>query len=170
VLKSDLSKIPVLPPAPALPPNLRWSANRIAVIYLVLAILLLPWLILLAIKLPDRQINLNYRLAWVGFDVMLMLTLSRTAWLAWRRSPYLVIVASMTATLLIVDAWFDITTAGSERERYLAIATAVLIELPLAAFSMRLARRAQQMIAGALTRARLIDAGWPASADPDTGC
>lgn len=131
----------------ALPPVLRWPTNRIAVIYLVLALLLLPWLVLLAIKLPDRQINQHYRLAWVGFDLMLMLTLSRTAWLAWRRSPYLVIVASVTATLLIVDAWFDVTTASSERERYFAIATAVLIELPLAAFSLRLARRAQRMIA-----------------------
>jgi hypothetical protein len=137
----------VLPQAPAWS-AWRWSANRIAVIYLVLALLLVPWMVVLAIKLPDRQINHNYRLAWVGFDIMLTTTLSRTAWLAWRRSPYLVIVASMTATLLVVDAWFDITTAGSERERYLAIATAILIELPLAAFSMRLARRAQQKIAG----------------------
>jgi hypothetical protein len=150
-LKSETA---ALPPAPALSPSWRWSANRIAVIYLVLALLLLPWMVILAIKLPDRQINLNYRLAWVGFDLMLMITLSRTAWLAWRRSPYLVIVASMTATLLIVDAWFDITTAGSERERYLAIATAVLIELPLAVFSMRLARRAQQKIAGLIARSR----------------
>ena len=135
-------------PPPVLPPIVHWSTNRIAMIYLILAVLLLPWLVLLAIKLPDRQINQNYRLAWVGFDVLLMLTLSRTAWLAWRRSPYLVIVASVTATLLIVDAWFDITTASSDRERSLAIATAILIELPLAAFSMRLARRAQRAIAG----------------------
>jgi hypothetical protein len=140
------------PAPPLLPPVLRWSTNRIAMIYLVLAVLLLPWLVLLAFKLPDRQINPNYRLAWVGFDVILMVTLSRTAWLAWRRSPYLVIVASVTATLLIVDAWFDVTTAGSDRDRYLAITTAVLIELPLAAFSIRLARRAQRVIAGAGSR------------------
>jgi hypothetical protein len=132
---------------PLLPALLRLPTNRIAMIYLILALLLLPWLVLLAIKLPDRQLNQHYRLAWVGFDVMLMITLSRTAWLAWRRSPYLVIVASVTATLLLVDAWFDITTAASDRDRYLAIATAMLIELPLSAFSMRLARRAQQALA-----------------------
>jgi hypothetical protein len=149
MLKSD-STVSV----PAVVSTWRWSANRIAVIYLVLALLLLPWMVVLAITLPDRQISLHYRLAWVGFDIMLMVTLSRTAWLAWRRSPYLVIVASMAATLLMVDAWFDITTAGSERDRYLAIATAVLVELPLAGFSMRLARRAQQMIASGMARSR----------------
>jgi hypothetical protein len=128
-----------------------WATNRIAVIYLVLAVLLLPWLVVLAVELPDRQISQHYRLAWVGFDLLLLVVLGRTAWLAWRRSPYLVIVASMAATLLIVDAWFDITTAGTAHQRYFAIATAVLIELPLAAFSLRLARRAQRMIAGVRT-------------------
>ncbi len=146
-----LKPAPPEPGRPVLPPGPRWSSNRIAVIYLVLALLLVPWLVLLAIELPDRQLNPHYRLAWVGFDLMLLLTLSRTAWLAWRRSPNLVIVAAVTATLLIVDAWFDITTAGSDRERYFAVATAALVELPLAAFSMRLARRAQRLIA---TRAR----------------
>lgn len=126
---------------------LRWSTNRIAVIYLVLALLLLPWMLVLAVELPDRQLSQNYRLAWVGFDLMLLLVLSRTAWLAWRRSPYLVIVASVAATLLIVDAWFDVTTASSEDQRYFAIAIAVLVELPLAAFSIQLARRAQQVLA-----------------------
>jgi len=125
------------------------ASNRIAVAYLSFAGLLLPWLVMLAFTLPDRQLSQNYRLAWVGFDLMLMITLSRTGWLAWRRSPYLVIVASMTATLLVIDAWFDVTTAGSDRERYLAIAAALCVELPLACFSMRLARRAQRMIAEA---------------------
>jgi hypothetical protein len=129
--------------------SLRWSTNRIAVIYLVLALLLLPWMLVLAVELPDRQLSQNYRLAWVGFDLMLLVVLSRTAWLAWRRSPYLVIVASVAAALLIVDAWFDVTTASSDDQRYFAIATAVLVELPLAAFSIRLARRAQQVLAAA---------------------
>jgi hypothetical protein len=140
------------------------STNRIAAIYLVLALLMLPWMLVLAVELPDRQLNQNYRLAWVGFDLMLMVVLSRTAWLAWRRSPYIVIVASMAAALLIVDAWFDITTADSEQDRYLAIATALLIELPLAAFSLRLARRAQQVIAAGSVHA---DPGPELNPSPD---
>jgi hypothetical protein len=128
-------------------PVLRWSTNRIAIIYLFLALALLPWVLVLSVELPDRQLSQNYRLAWVGFDLMLTAVLSRTAWLAWRRSPYLVIVASVAAALLIADAWFDVTTADSMDQRYFAIATAVLVELPLAAFSIRLARRAQKVIA-----------------------
>ena len=131
--------------------------NRIALTYLVLAVLLLPWVALLALELPNRQVNQHYKLAWVGFDLLLAAALSRTAWLAWRRSPYLVNVATAAATLLMVDAWFDITTADSLRERLIAITLAALIELPLAAFSLRLARRAQRFIA-----ARQLDAGPPA--------
>ena len=138
---------PEAPPGPLVPSAWRLTANRIAVVYLLLAVGLLPWLVVLAVTLPDRQINHDYRLAWVGFDVLLLATLSRTAWLSWRRSPYVVIVASMTSALLIADAWFDVTTSGTEHERYFAIFTAVMIELPLAAFSMRLARRAQRVIA-----------------------
>jgi hypothetical protein len=132
---------------PVRPHVWHWTSNRIAVIYLILATLLLPWLVILAIKLPDRQINQNYRLAWVGFDLLLLVALGRTAWLAWRRSPYLVIVASITAALLLVDAWFDVTTSATERDRIFAIGAAVLIEIPLAVFSLRLARHAQQRIA-----------------------
>jgi hypothetical protein len=161
------------------PPGLRWSLNRIALTYLVLAVLLLPWVVLLAVELPDRQLNQHYKLAWVGFDLLLAATLSRTAWLAWRRSPYLVNVASVTAALLVVDAWFDITTADSLRDRYTAIALAGLVELPLAWFSLRLARRAQQLIAarvpgqdpvGDLVGAALTDpAGTPEPDGPGGG-
>jgi hypothetical protein len=128
------------------PRPLRWSYRRIAMTYLLLAAGLLPWLVLLAVALPDREVNHNYRLAWVGFDVMLLFALSRTAWLAWRRSPFLVNIASVTATMLVIDAWFDITSSGSAHERWLAVVTAAFVELPLAAFSIRLARQAQKLI------------------------
>jgi hypothetical protein len=133
---------------PSADPNpLRWSSRRIALTYLVLAAGMLPWLVLLAVVLPDRQVTHNYRLAWVGFDLMLLAALARTAWLAWRRSPYLVNIASVTATMLVIDAWFDITSAATAHQRWFAVATAGFVELPLALFSIRLARRAQTAIA-----------------------
>src|SRR5512143_3036291 len=113
---------PVDPSAPAepadrarpgrpLPPWRRLPADRapgrwVAPLYLLMALIMLPWVGLLTVSLPDRVVSHNYRMAWVGFDVLLVVSMTRTAWLAWRRSPFVVNVASTTATLLVVDAWF----------------------------------------------------------------
>src|SRR5512135_767911 len=75
----------------------------VAPLYLVFAAALVPWIFVLATTLPDRAVSQNYRLAWVGFDVLLALSIVRTAWLAWRDSPFVVNVASATAALLVVD-------------------------------------------------------------------
>jgi hypothetical protein len=44
-----------------------------------------------------------------------------------------VIFAFTTATLLSCDAWFDVTTASGRADMFTAIASALLLELPLAA-------------------------------------
>src|SRR5262249_46469468 len=103
------------------------------------------------------------RLAWVGFDCLLLVAMARTAWLAARASPFVVNVASATAALLIVDAWFDLTTSPPGRERLYAVLAAALLELPAAALSLWIAVRAQRVIAppGALPPHRLALApGW----------
>lgn len=119
----------------------------VPLLYLVLAAALVPWAIYLAATLPDRAVSHNYRLAWVGFDMFLVGALARTAWLAWTRSPFVVNVASATATLLIVDAWFDVATSSPGTHLLVAVLSAVLVELPAAALSLVIAGRAQIMIA-----------------------
>jgi hypothetical protein len=52
--------------------------------------------------------------------------------------------ATATATLLIVDAWFDVMTAGRHRGVGLAILMAVCVELPAAYGSLWVARRVNQ--------------------------
>ena len=79
-----------------------------------------------------------------GFDVLLMLTLASTAYFALRRSRYLATAATATATLLVVDAWFDVlTTPGVQRIE--SIALAVFVELPLASVCIWLSWHAQQL-------------------------
>lgn len=124
----------------------RAVARWVPVAYLVMSLAMLPWIVVLYQTLPDRALSRNYRWAWVGFDVLLMLALGRTAWLAWRRSPFVVNVASATATLLLVDAWFDVMTAN-RRTLVEACVLALLVELPLAVLSLLIATRAQGMIA-----------------------
>src|SRR5262249_52616671 len=139
-------------PAPVAEPvrRLRFPGQTgrwVAPLYLALAVLMLPWVVLLAIQLPDRILTSNYRLAWVGFDCLLLVAMARTAWLAARASPFVVNVASATAALLIVDAWFDLTTSPPGRERLYAVLAAGLLELPAAALSLWIAVRAQRVIA-----------------------
>jgi hypothetical protein len=118
----------------------------VAPLYLAMSLLLLPWIGVLLVTLPDRVVSQNYRLAWVGFDVLLVASMIRTAWLAWKRSPFVVNVASATATLLLVDAWFDVTTASGD-DLVRAGALAMLVELPAAVLSLVIAGRAQVQIA-----------------------
>jgi hypothetical protein len=128
--------------------------------YLVMSLFMAPWIVVLYQTLPDRAVSHNYRLAWVGFDVILMLAMGRTAWLAWRRSPFVVNVASATAALLVVDAWFDVMTAP-RHSMFTACLLALAVELPLAVLSLVLSGRAQRMIA---TTGALPSRSWQTSA------
>jgi hypothetical protein len=118
----------------------RWTGPLFA----LLSVILLPWIVYIAVTLPARQLSPNYDVAWAGFDVMLFGGLAGTAYFALRRSGYLAIAAAATASLLIVDAWFDIVTSPG-RERLQAILLAVVIELPLASVCVWLSRHAHQL-------------------------
>ena len=138
----------MVPPAPE-PENavltdetrvVRWTGPLFAVFSLIL----LPWTIYIAGSLPSRQVSTNNDAAWAGFDVLLMLTLASTAYFALRRSRYLATAATATATLLVVDAWFDVlTTPGVQRIE--SIALAAFVELPLASVCIWLSWHAQQL-------------------------
>jgi hypothetical protein len=75
---------------------------------------------------------------------MLFGGLTSTAYFALRKSGYLDIAATATATLLIVDVWFDIVTSPAD-QLLQAILLAVVVELPLAAVCMWLSRHAHQL-------------------------
>ena len=83
--------------------------------------------------LPKRQFDLHYRAAWVGFDVLLVFAIARTAYMAFRVDQRVQFPATATATLLIVDAWFDVTTSGGRGQFFEALLLAVCIEIPAAA-------------------------------------
>lgn len=95
---------------------------------------LLPWTIFLAVSLPDQYHAHHWRLAWVGFDGLLLLAMTMTVYLGWRRRQAVIAAAMVTATLLICDAWFDISLDLGTSDIWWSLGSAVLIELPLAAF------------------------------------
>lgn len=106
--------------------------RRFVVLLTATSVGLVPWIILLALSLPHRYVASHWTLTWVGFDIVLLGGLSLTAWLAWRRRQAVVIAAFITGTLLTCDAWFDITTASGRVDTITAIASALVLELPLA--------------------------------------
>ena len=118
-------------------------------LYAGAAVILLPWIGLLAVTLPKRQFDLHYRAAWVGFDVLLVFAISGPPTWPSGMDQRVQFPATATATLLIVDAWFDVTTSGGRGQFFEALLLAVFIEIPAAVFSIYLARRVYRRVARA---------------------
>ncbi len=112
--------------------------------FVLFSVIMVPWTIYLGYSLPARQDSPHYDIAWVGFDVLLLVMLASTGYLALRRSAYLAIAAAATATILLVDAWFDVMTSP-RRQLPQAITSAVFIELPLAGLCAWLSYHTQHL-------------------------
>lgn len=141
---------------------MRRRGRRLAWLYTAAAVILLPWIVYLALTLPRRQYDRHYRAAWVGFDLILVFAISRTAYLAFRFDPRVQFPATATAVLLFVDAWFDITTSANRNQFFEAVLLAVLVEIPSALFSLYLAYRVnhRMMTLAHLDRARAPNRWW----------
>ena len=118
------------------------------------AVLLVPWILYLTFTLPSRHVTVHYDLAWVGFDVALTASLAATTWAVIRGSRWLVPFAAITATMLVCDAWFDVTTSRYGSELLEAIAQAAIAELPLAAICAFIVYDADRFLATTATRFR----------------
>ncbi len=125
--------------------NVRYSRWLIA-LYSISAVILTPWIVYLSQSLPSRQIAGNWDTAWVGFDVAILVLVVLTAILAYRRSARLAPVASSLATILIVDAWFDVMTANPGIQQVQALIFAILIEVPMALITFTLVHQALAQI------------------------
>ncbi len=74
-----------------------------------------------------------------------------------RRDPRVTLAANATATLLVVDAWMDITSSASTGALLLSIAFAVLLELPIALISLRISRTITLSIAERAAAAHALE-------------
>ncbi len=107
------------------------------------------WTIYLGVSLPRHYVANHWDLAWVGLDVAQVAMLIASAWAAWRRRAVLIVYACASGTLLIIDAWFDVTTA---RYRDLDQSLWFLIfEVPLAFVMFLIAARIYRRLTGAAT-------------------
>jgi hypothetical protein len=137
-------------PVEELVPSHRWLRRtvelRVAVMMLS-AVVLVPWIGYLGVTLPRVYVARHWDLAWVGFDVLLLVLIAATAVLGYLRRQLLVLTAFAAGVLLVCDAWFDVLTAHGDELTW-SLATALAVELPLAGL----------LIAGALQVLRLVAA------------
>ena len=121
----------------------------LAPLFVLGGLLLAPWIVWLVVSLPSREVANHWQIAWSGFDVALAVLLVSTGVALARRSPAAEILAAMTAAFLICDAWFDTLTSRGRSTVVIAILEAVLVELPLAALCLWIARNVERVLADA---------------------
>ncbi len=113
-----------------------WAAT----LYILISVGLIPWTIYLGFRLPTHHTTHNWDVAWVGLDIGLVLTLLATGILAKLHSLYTIVMATVAGTLLLADAWFDMTGYRLDSRGFNeALLMAILGELPLALMSIGLA-------------------------------
>lgn len=118
----------------------RWAGPA----FVLFSLALLPWIVYLGYTLPSRQASPHYDVAWAGFDILLLFVLASSGYFALRRSRYLATSSIAAATLLVVDAWFDVMTSPASQIPE-SLALALLVELPLAAVCVWLSHHTQQL-------------------------
>ncbi len=106
----------------------------------IACLILIVWIAFLAIKLPRHYVAGHWDVAWTGFDIFELAALAVTGWAAWRRRLIVVPAALVAATLLICDAWFDVTLAHGRLRIATSLLSAIMVELPLAVLLAALAR------------------------------
>jgi hypothetical protein len=114
---------------------------------MLFALALAPWIAWLLVSLPSQEVAAHWEIAWGGFDIGLAVLLVATAATLIRRSPSAEIFAAMTAALLFCDAWFDVLTSRGTTKIAIALAEALLVELPLAVTCLWIARNVERILA-----------------------
>jgi hypothetical protein len=126
----------------AAPRRWRVSQRLLGFGMLACAVGMVPWLVVLAVTLPSVTSVPHWSAAWVGLDGMEALGLAATGWLLRRGDRRRCLPAAATAALLLIDAWFDVSTAGSGGSLAEAVAMAVFAEIPMAVLCAVVAWRA----------------------------
>ena len=124
-------------PTPDVLERIRRHRRHTLELLTVCAVGLIPWTVLLATTLPSGYEVHQWRLTWVGFDVLLVVAMASTALLGWRRNRAVILAALTTSVLLICDAWFDVSLAFGTSEVWWSAALALFVELPLAFYLIR---------------------------------
>jgi len=129
----------------ARPLRVRIARGPVLALLVTVATVEIVWTIYLGLRLPRHYVANHWDLAWVGLDVGEIAMMFLTAWAAWRRRAVFILFACVSATLFLVDAWFDVTTARRGDVWQSGVLAAVW-EVPLAMALYWLAARATRRL------------------------
>lgn len=124
---------------PIVRPNYVRFTERL-LIFVTLA--LMAWIVYLVLDLPVSYRAQNWDVAWIGFDLGMLGSLAATAWSLWNRRQLAIPAAIISATILVIDAWFDVITSHVGFDRDAALLSALVVELPLAIYLIHFSRLA----------------------------
>jgi hypothetical protein len=111
-------------PHSALP---RW----LALIFFAGCVGTVPQILSLSSTLAETALAHHWRMVWVGLDSSEALAFLVTAVLLYLRSTLVAITSSVAATMLWLDAWFDVLTSPHGEKLVTAAHLAFFVELPL---------------------------------------
>jgi hypothetical protein len=115
---------------------------------IVCCLALAAWIGVLVVTLPRYYRSGDWRGAWVGFDIAELIAFGVTAWAAWRGRQILIMSLIVLATLLLADAWFDVTLDVRTSGFLFSLLSALLVEIPLAIIAIMGARRLLRLTIG----------------------
>jgi hypothetical protein len=157
--------------AAVLPDRMRQLSPRwVAALFVLGAVLLVPWIIYLGFELPEQNVSRHWDVTWVGFDIVLLLAMARTGWLAWKGRRQMELPAIAAGTLLLVDAWFDITTASTSHDLIQAVVSAAVLEIPMAMVAFWIAAHVETVCSQAERRLRTARNATDAPCPPPPPC
>ena len=141
-LARELCAIDYPHPVSGLNLNVMNQRRRIALLFsIVSCTMLVGWIIVLVFTLHRNYTTTHWRLAWVGFDVVLLAAFAATGWAFWRGRQIVIVFLLVTGTLLCCDAWFDVILDLRTSDMWWSIASALVVELPIAFLMFNAARR-----------------------------
>jgi len=111
------------------------------VVSVISCAVLVGWIIVLFLTLHHSFHAHHWKGAWVGFDVILLLSFGATGWAFWRGRQIVIACLIVTGTLLCCDAWFDVVLDAGTSDFWGSVASALLVELPVALLMFNAARR-----------------------------
>ena len=116
--------------------------RRLGILFSIVACtVLVGWILVLVFTLHRSFHSHYWRMAWVGFDIALLIGFAATGWAFWRGRQVVIAFLLVTGALLCCDAWFDVILDLGTSGQWVSIASAVVVELPIAFGMFAAARR-----------------------------
>jgi hypothetical protein len=128
-------------PHPLMDPRVQ-RRRRFGLLFMMgCCIVLTCWIAVLILRLPSHYTTTDWRVVWVGLDIAELCGFAATAWAAWHQRQVVIFLMVVTGTLLLCDAWFDVTLDYGSSGFLVSLLSALLVELPLALMMFAAARR-----------------------------